>query len=190
MIALGNDVVDLTEAPRNGENYYHRLIQVAFSSQEMDQLSSRFSLEIKCAILWSAKEAAYKSLKKCGNTMEFSPKEMSVLVPNQDGLELQGIVQTKEHKFVLSTSISEGWVHSLTYLMSADVPTFQVIACEKDPVSQSRIVREQALHHFKSADAIEKNQQGIPQFFRQGVLVPNELSLSHHHQVAAFAFQS
>ena len=188
MIALGNDVVDLHETPRNGDKYYYRLIQTAFTSDEMDQLPGNFTLKLACAVLWSAKEAAYKSLKKLGLVQDFNPKDIRVHSLGIHPTEIEGVVTYKEISLKLKISYNEDWVHSTTFFAERD-RKWAVVRCDNNYRAQTLAARKAALEHYHLADKIDKTD-GIPVLMADGKRLPNELSLSHHGQFAAFALES
>ena len=188
MIALGNDVVDLHETPRNGDKYYYRLIQTAFTSDEMDQLPGNFTLKLACAVLWSAKEAAYKSLKKLGILEKFIPKDLHVHSLTFHETEVEGTVSYKELSLKLKISYNDDWVHSTTFMMERE-NKWAVVRCDNNYRAQTLAARKAALEHYHLADKIDKTD-GIPVLMADGKRLPNELSLSHHGQFAAFALES
>lgn len=188
MIALGNDVVDLHETPRNGDVYYYRLIQTAFLSDEMDQLPGNFTLKMACAVLWSAKEAAYKSLKKLGVLEKFIPKGLHVHSLSFHASEIEGTVSYNDLSLKLKVSFNDDWVHSTTFMTERD-RKWAVVRCDKNYRAQGLAARKAALEHYHLADKIDKTE-GIPVLMADRKRLPNELSLSHHGQFAAFVLES
>jgi phosphopantetheinyl transferase (holo-ACP synthase) len=187
MIALGNDVVDLNEVPRNGERYYQRLIQSAFIPEELDDLPAHLSLQLKCALLWSAKEAAFKSIKKLKLVSDFTPKDIHVRFLRFDLSEAIGRVHAYGTDLHLRVAFNENWVHTLTQLRDDLLEASQVVACDANYLAQFTEVRNAALRDFAMADEVAKSTEGVPILKARGKKLSNELSLSHHGHFAAYA---
>lgn len=191
MIALGNDVIDLAETPRNGLRYYRRLQSYAFSAQELEQFRLNRNLPEQLAIGWSVKEAAYKSVTKLIGRKQTVPKSFHFEVISETPNFLTSSVRFEDFILQAETSLTDFHVHSLCYLVRPRAGLVVGIGTtQPDYKNQSSDVRTLALQAMTNADRIRKSVDGVPYFERGGKPLATELSLSHHGRWVAFAYQS
>lgn len=75
---IGNDVIDLRAAHNRGRADHARLLARVLTANERAQLLADDGGDAGFALLWSAKEAAYKALKKARPTLVFAPGRWQV----------------------------------------------------------------------------------------------------------------
>ena len=75
---IGNDVIDLRAAHNRGRAGHARLLARVLTANERAQLLADDGGDAVFALLWSAKEAAYKALKKARPTLVFAPGRWQV----------------------------------------------------------------------------------------------------------------
>jgi len=190
MIALGNDVIDLAEKPRNGAKYYRRMQSYAFAQEELAQFQFKRDVPESVAIGWSIKEAAYKSVVKLIGKERIAPRDFFFEITSEAPARLTCVVHHRDLVLHAETALAGGYVHTVSFLPNAHAFVLGVGISLPDYQSQSINVRTLALQSMTCADAIAKNKEGVPYFERAGERMVNELSLSHHGRWVAFAYQS
>jgi len=112
---IGNDIVDL-----NLDNVLEKYLKTRFvnrvlASVEMEYLDLSADPGLLLWYLWTAKEAAYKAMKKFNSDTVFSHKEFKVIIANPN--DFLSLINKKAHiKYgdeiiVLDWQSSSDWVH-------------------------------------------------------------------------------
>jgi len=191
MIALGNDVVDLNWHPKNGIRYFDRLASYAFTSTEHGKLSKYISTTEGKMLLWSIKEASYKSVVKLGCSSRFIPKDFYL-----KGIELkQGFYYSTichgDNCLISKSIVEKDKVHSITVNASSDLDqvTFNDQLILTDNYSeQSKSVRSLFKKDLSNPSiSFLKNELGVPYVMLDGSISSMEISFSHHGKVVGYA---
>jgi len=128
-LLIGNDIVYLKAARLGGKDQHQAFLNKILSAEEQQILRTSDSPALTLWKFWSAKEAAYKILKKLEPQMVFSPTNLHV--------QESGIVKTP----VADLKVS--WTYDSEYLHCVAVPTNQactpLIAVEQ----QSAVIQNQ-----------------------------------------------
>lgn len=189
MLALGNDIVDLQERPKNGAKYFQRLLKYAANASELPLLSNiSCELKVRSGLVWAIKESAYKSSNKLGNRERFKPKSFVITSLSLDGSSVHGEVSFKKSALTFEGVIFETHLHVWTFISKSCVKASHAISA-KDRRGQSSDVRQLALDSAGIEDAfIEKDVNEIP-WIKHPEKGKIEVSLSHHGRHVACAHQ-
>jgi len=116
---VGNDLIDLDAAHNRGRSQQPRFLQKIFSVAECAQLADQNAGDFGFALLWSAKEAAYKAAKKAQPHLVFAPRRWSVSIESLlPGLaDRHGRVQIDEQTQVaVQWQSAAHWLHCMALL--------------------------------------------------------------------------
>jgi len=72
-LTLGNDLIDFRARHNRGRAEQPRLLARVLTARERTQLADEAADDVGFALLWSAKEAAYKAAKKADPALVFAP---------------------------------------------------------------------------------------------------------------------
>jgi len=194
MIALGNDVVDIDWDPKNGNQYFDRLASYAFSIPEQHQLSLYLSTNEGIMLLWSIKEACYKSAVKLGHSGRFNPREFSIRnIEKNDGFFYSDICQANNCLKGRSV-IEEGKIHSITISKQHH---FEEVKVNDERISSDNYNEQhQAVRNLLRKDlsfwhdgpiTFSKNVAGVPFVLADGEALETDISFSHHGKVVGYA---
>ncbi len=189
MLALGNDIVDLLERPKNGTKYFQRRLKYAANVSELPLLSNiSCELKVRSGLVWAIKESAYKSSNKLGNRQRFNPKLFTISALSIEGKIVAGEVYYKETALIVEGSICPTHLHVWTSLSPSRVKADCTVS-SMDGSAQSFHARQLALDSggFTGAVVI-KDVDGIP-WIHHPARKKLELSLSHHGSYVACAHQ-
>ena len=201
---IGNDVVDLCDRDADSATFSARFDERVFAPSERSRIAMSADPETCRWRMWSAKEAAYKAARKADPTVIFSPKRFEVRFSETDSqgaeiclgstnpsrIEVQFFFDGSS---VHAVALAPGWKHARV-----------VHGCERvsaDSMGASRsfgpgsAARRLALQRLARAlefrrDQLEiRREDRIPVLFENGRPVAGNLSLSHHGEWVAFAFE-
>lgn len=201
---IGNDVVDRCDPDAESASYSPRFDERVFAPSEKRILAQAADSETHRWLIWAAKEAAYKAHRKIEPNTFFSPKNFEV--------ELS---ETAPECAVVNARTEPGAVFEVRFFLDGSaihavalyrewVEADVVHGCDRmtlghsqtsAPETPSRAVRRFALERLASVlgranDELEIRKEGrIPFLFENGRRVIGNLSLSHHGQWLAFAFE-
>jgi phosphopantetheinyl transferase (holo-ACP synthase) len=116
---VGNDVVDLAEAHNRGRAGRARLVDRVVTAAERDLLQRETEADRGFALLWSAKEAAYKAARKRDPTLVFAPRRWQVEVgpPTPSPQSRAGRVTIDAGtQAMVRWEHGEGWLHCVALL--------------------------------------------------------------------------
>ena len=187
MIALGNDVVDLSIAPKNGWNYFKRLKSYAFFDEECQLKESKdVSTKAFMQTLWAMKEAVYKSSVKEGNRRRFVPKDFLISSWVKSTEQISASVHWGSVSFNAIATLTSDYVHVLSKLPESKLDfKYEVRTCERTPSANLR----RALIECHPGYQVNKDENGVPWLISTHGIT-KEVSISHHGRFVAFAFQS
>jgi hypothetical protein len=185
---IGNDVVDLRdEETRPGRNH-PRFDARVFAPAERRWLAGR-SAPAGRWLLWAAKEAAWKALRRLDPRIVFSPSRFLVVLES----ESSGWVSCGGVRLELAVAVEEGAVHAIARLPL--VPAASVVAAARRGVEgddPSAAVRRFAVESIAGRREIPERELHVDTRGRIPELAIGDralapLSLSHHGEVIGFA---
>lgn len=186
---IGNDIVDLEFAKRNSRWQEQRFLDKLFTSEEQDFIRSDDQQFQNIWRLWTMKESVYKITSRAEGKIRFNPTDFKCIVLDSNQGQVfyknQSIATatTTDKNFIQTTACSNPqWISKLFQFSSLDYPTQH---------SESLLQAIKAYATYKNvvdkSVAVIKNSTGIPQFYMNGHLQPEQLSLTHHGYYGAFA---
>jgi len=188
---VGNDVVDLSDPESSRGANHLRFDRRVFTPEELEALSIEYSDVQRRWILWSAKEATYKAVRRGCAEIAFSPARFVVELDRS----LCGSVAIGDRRWPVRVQIGAECVHAVVSANESFVGTLsssrRLTSAELgDP---SHAVRRFAIASIAEALGvtasdlrIEKNGR-IPQLIVAREAAPVALSLSHHGAYMGFA---
>ncbi len=193
---IGNDIIDLDEASKHRPQYYERLKRSSFAEDEWlfpDLPDGNIGLWL----LWSLKEATYKSLVQADwDGRRFYPNDFRVTSLKRNTNDFIAEIVFKNRVVRTTTSIQKQFLHTVTQPENDLRTRSTYFECPGDDYErQSGEVRNQAIGALAdSLDldpdliSIKKNEDQVPQFYVNGVYLSSvDLSLSHHGRYGAYA---
>ena len=191
---IGNDVVDLTDPEAQSGATHPRFDGRVFARSELQMLGASGAPNRLRWMLWAAKEAAYKAVKKMDPRAVFSPSKFVVQLDETlrgevscEGRTLQVALceeATSVHAIATSDVLPESRILSGTHEIEGEV---------LDPDLPSEAAREFAIRELASALHVPSNSLAIakrgrvPTLLHDGESTGIDLSLSHHGRVVGFA---
>ncbi len=173
---IGNDIVWLADERNRGRSADRRLLDRILTPQERLLVSVSDDPDRRLWSLWAAKEAAYKSWSQ-EYSGAFSPSRFCVEVhPERGARVVLGAWST-----AVSWAHGADWVHAL-----AGTGTVRIAVIDGNG---SAAVRALAVSTLREAGGPEAEVRGRPpRFFRDGLDLGLDLSLSHDGPYGAVAF--
>lgn len=193
---IGNDIIDLEEASKHRPQYYKRLKTSGFTEDEW-LIHDLPHGNVGLWLLWSLKEATYKSLVQDDwDGRRFYPKDFCVTSLKQNTNDFTAETVFKNRVVRTTTSIRKTFLHTVTQPENDLKTRLECFECSGDDYEkQSGSVRNKAIAALaESLDievsniSIKKNEDQVPQFFKNEVYLSSvDLSLSHHGRYGAYA---
>jgi phosphopantetheinyl transferase (holo-ACP synthase) len=187
---VGNDVVDLADPEVRSGPAHPRFDARVFAPVEREALRTSGEPNRLRWMLWAAKEAAYKLLKKHDPKLAFSPARFVVAL---DG-PLRGQVVHARRTLCVSLRIDADALHAVATndaRYAARVVSAVGVAPEPlDPSTAARALAVQTLAErlgLPSTAFRLGRRARIPTLEVAGLAAPLDLSLSHHGRFVAFA---
>lgn len=188
---LGNDVVDLNDPETWPGARHARFDARVFGRAERDAIARSADGEALRWMLWAAKEAAYKALRRARPDTVFSPRRFAATLA-ADGT---GRVRHADRQLAVRVERDDARVHAL----AADALEPDALAgCARidagapDPGRAARAlalrVIARRLHLHPSVLRVERRGRA-PQLLIAGAEHASTLSLSHHGAWVAFAWR-
>ena len=215
LISTGNDIVDLDiiNSARTCEKKFYSKILADSEILLYERKFSHLAFDIYVWLLWSAKESAYKYLKRLKPDMVFSPTKFLVTqllfpegypITNFDITQIEetgftrelikGIINFDVNQLHFRSILKKEFVMSVVNEDNFDGVSWGIKLIDKfDPEYQSKAVREFVLNrlkrHFSNDIIINKNQHGIPVIVLPDEKISIPVSLSHHNHFVAYSFK-
>lgn len=192
---IGNDIVDLTDPEARPEGMHPRFDSRVFVRSESDLIRASGAPDRLRWMLWAAKEAAYKALKKIAPHTIFSPRRFVVLLNET----LRGKVICAENTLPIQIWEEAGSVHAIaTTEDSLDARVLsgtETLESDRalDAEFPSEAVRALAIRELSQCLGVPREELAItrrariPTLLRNGQSTDIDLSLSHHGRLVAFA---
>ena len=192
---IGNDIVDLTDAESNPKGVHPRFDARVFASSELELISSSGAPDRLRWMLWAAKEAAYKALKKIAPNTIFSPRRFVVKLNET----LRGNVTCDEKTLAVQVWEEVDSVHAIA--TTEEILDKQILSGTEtlepedavDAEFPSQAARSLAIRELAERLGVPGEELSITRFGRVPTLLHNgestniDLSLSHHGKLVAFA---
>ena len=190
--SVGNDVIDLGDPEARPDGCHARFDSRVFALSELEALAaSAVPVRLRW-ILWAAKEATYKVVKKQDRATVFSPRRFVVTLLGGT----QARVVFDEQSFAVELDVGERYVHAVTTVPDL-APRVVVTAVERlawgSTTCPGSAVRTLAIATLAPrlgiavAELSVARDGRIPHLQRAGVALATDLSLSHHGRFVAFA---
>lgn len=205
MAFIGNDIVDLTDPGNIGKSGDKRFLQRVFTPPERECIAAAGDPDTMMWALWSAKETAYKVVRKMNPAAASTPRLYPVLLsPDDQKRTLSGMVCTPHGPVVIRVSVAAEYVHCIGSTSPRDILDYVLWSVEHlspaagsdcDPsmaVRMSARLRLATLLHALAADIEirrfqDNNGWGPPRSYLNGNPAPFDLSLSHDGAFIAYA---
>jgi phosphopantetheinyl transferase (holo-ACP synthase) len=115
---VGNDLIDFAAAHNCGRAQRPRLVERVLTVAERDRLKLVGGGDRGFALLWSAKEAAYKAARKHHPALAFAPRRWQVEVgaPAASPHPLAGSVALADTRVAVRWQHGDGWLHCVALL--------------------------------------------------------------------------
>ncbi|WP_214070890.1 4'-phosphopantetheinyl transferase superfamily protein [Mucilaginibacter sp. dw_454] len=197
MISAGNDIVALKAVDQQrtqSHAFYSKFITPAeFGLHNLDEIT----LVNFVWLLWSAKESAYKYLKRNNPDLIFAPakltvQKLSILNTSKKGENAHHLYKGEigEGDMVLPflSTINDDFI--ATVIDQGDVQWAVKQIDNSDHKSQSKAVRSFLLDGLKISDVlIEKHPAGYPILIKDGRELDIAVSFAHHDSYISYCYQ-
>ncbi|MBW1685364.1 MAG: 4-phosphopantetheinyl transferase family protein [Deltaproteobacteria bacterium] len=187
---VGNDVVDLADPEVRSGPAHPRFDARVFAPVEREALRTSGEPNRLRWMLWAAKEAAYKLLKKCDPKLAFSPARFVVAL---DG-SLRGEVVHAKRTLCVSLRTEADALHAVaTNDAHYAARVVSAVGVAPEPLDPSTAVRALAVRTLAERLGLPSTafrlgrRARIPTLEVAGLAAPLDLSLSHHGRFVAFA---
>lgn len=181
---VGNDLVCLSSWSTRPNNRHERYLKKTFTPKERDIIAvSRFSL--MDALLWSAKEAAFKVYMQLHPSKErfYAPKLFEVNLTYCDEVKANGSVYAYKQAFSFSSQINAEYVFTQASTSERLLKHIQQKIYETQP-SRSRVME----HAEYGTLTFINNHSGIPEPFNEKGQKMGSASVSHDGKWEALSF--
>lgn len=187
---IGNDIVDLEDPETRPESLHPGFDRRVFSPAEAAALAASVDPDAERWVLWAAKEAAYKTLRRLDPKTTFSPRAFEVDRGGAGGT----VVRWRDRVLPIEIERRPGGVHALARL--PETPREQIVwgASDTSGGDASRDVRELArrtvaseLGRDEREVRVERHPGEAPLLHWDPEAAPLPISLSHHGRLVAFA---
>lgn len=208
MCLVGNDIVDLRDFRARKKSKDNRFVQRVFLPAEQSMIFAFVSPDTMLWALWAAKETAYKAVSKANHGITSAPSRYEVKIRPKN-FSCSGHVLTPRGKVFIKIIIAKNHVHCVgvtdgsAHLEKTIHGTGKIPPCHKSDASavESAFVRKIAakamgVHLGLDPDCIRiirfktRNGLGPPKVYINGEKTRIDLSMSHDHGFAAYAFTS
>lgn len=187
---IGNDIIDLKFANINSRWREPRFLDKLFTEEEKDFILRDANHFRHIWLLWSMKESVYKIYFRERKLSIFNPKSFHCNVIS----ETSGTVSFENDIVHTTSKITSNIIYTTAELQDTLHLKQDFLLKGNSLKAKSEALREKAITAFaefksipKTSVSIEKNDFGAPQFFLNGKLQNNFLSLTHHGQYGGFA---
>jgi phosphopantetheinyl transferase (holo-ACP synthase) len=186
---IGNDIVYLGFAKLNSRWQEQRFLDKLFSAEEQDYILSDGKRFQNIWRLWSMKESVYKIISRANGIVRFNPKDFKCLVKDTTqghvvfGNTVISTLTETQSKFIQTTAFLEkDWTSEVFQLLHSDFKWQQIQSYQRAVKAYAHLMK---VSH--QTVKIIKNKTGVPQFYIDGSLQPEHMSLTHHGHFGAFA---
>lgn len=186
---IGNDIIDFEFAKRHSRWKEQRFLDKLFSTEEQKFILSDSRRFENIWRLWSMKESAYKIISRTDDLVRYNPKDFECSITNA----ITGKVIFENTSILTCTEMDLKFLQTIAFLncswvckvFSIDYPDTQ---CQHNKTYQIAIKAFANLKNWSYVGIeIRKNRIGVPEFYTNGVLQPEHLTLTHHGHFGAWA---
>jgi phosphopantetheinyl transferase (holo-ACP synthase) len=194
---IGNDIVDLEFLDQPLYQHVRHLRRVC-SLTEARMVRDSADPSVRLAVVWAAKEAAYKLISRMRPDCHFVPRHFATQFEDSQDRDaaLEGRVAFEELDVRVRVSITPRWVHAVATFEAPLAIRLAVAPVEEYCVSGSSAQRESAAVRKLAKDLLEQsglvgatiaNKGKIPSVVSDRGDANISLSLSHHGAFVAAA---
>lgn len=173
---IGNDIIDLSLAKTQSNWQRPRFLEKQFTKHEIQTIRKAENPFLLVWRFWSMKEAAYKVVVQQQNRRFFAPKKFACEIQS----ETRGLVKFEGHEFTTQTQTTHEFIYT-----SIGKATFQSIGPKADEQEILKCI-ERKLGIPSTQLTIKRNPIGVPHLFRNGELISNSFTKTHHGMYEAF----
>ncbi|MCJ8210504.1 4'-phosphopantetheinyl transferase superfamily protein [Mucilaginibacter sp. RS28] len=212
MISVGNDIVDLhaIDQSRTSDPRFYPKILSATEQQLYQRFAARLPMWLWVWLLWSAKEAVYKYLKRHEPTLVFSPAKIVIteitgeFTPTTSFGEMVSQIGASQLSITILSTFQNRQFTTRSCISNNCIATFLTDDFDRlhwgieqiahdDYKSQSAAVRAFATKnlstYFTSRPiTIKKSTIGYPEVYFGDSPLPIPLSFAHHGNYVSYAF--
>lgn len=116
---IGNDLIDLCAAHNRGRAHSARLLDRTLTRGERDRMARERAGDLGFALLWSAKEAAYKAARKHDPSLVFAPRRWEVEVDSLAALRdgpMAVVDLGSDTRVTVRWQQGDGWLHCVALI--------------------------------------------------------------------------
>lgn len=131
----GNDLVDLDAGHNRGRAAQPRFLARTLTVAERDRLVLARDADHAFALLWSAKEAAYKAVRKRERALVFAPRRWQVDVDSltASAHDRRGRVTIGDERVDVQWQQGDGWLHCIALLGGRPALLDHAVATAAEP---------------------------------------------------------
>ena len=178
---IGNDLIDIQWAKSQSNWQRKGFLEKQFADTEIVEILSSENPFLQVWLFWSMKEAAYKCYAKEFQKRFFAPKKFVCTMIDKN----TGIVSIDQHRYFSKSEIAPMFIHTVSQKNEVEISTSEMFLMN-EKVNQTLFVQQQILAKFSKADAIQKNELGIPFLYQKDKKLALSISISHHGKFGAF----
>jgi phosphopantetheine--protein transferase-like protein len=187
---IGNDIVDLKQIASNWKR--PRFLEKVFTQEEQQLICSSENQHQMVWLLWSMKEAAYKTHMQQYGGRFFNPKRLVCELISED----KGIVKIDSDIYFSDSTITEDYIYTIAKRDHNQEVTTSIFRSEPSPYSiQSDVLKWcvlQSISETKNLDvkvlSIKKTEIGVPEVFMNSEKLQIPFSLTHCGRFSGFVF--
>ncbi len=187
---IGNDIIDLHLAKINSRWKEQRFLDKLFTEKEQAFIFRDDFRYRNIWIVWSMKESAYKVFSRNFETPIFNPKSFQCHLIS----ETKGSVSFGGQSIDTTSNVHENFIYTTAHPSNSCKVSEYVFFNNLSPRLQHQQLKGRAIKafaHLKSITSnsisVRKNHLGVPQFYVNGNIQSEALSLTHHGNYGGFA---
>lgn len=196
---IGNDIIDLAEAKVKSSWKRRGFLEKIFTEEEQSFILKSDYPETMVWLFWSMKESAYKAYLQQNKKFLFHPLKFNCTVLHQVNYNYDGEVWIENQKYITHSCISNKFISTIALKENSggsNILNDYIKFSDKNYKTQqqeiySALVKkftETANRHLINLE-IKKDEFGIPHLYGNDLLINCSISLSHHGEYGAYAFQ-
>lgn len=187
---IGNDVVDLAKSSKSWQE--KRFQAKVYSAAEQDLISRSTNRHQMAWLLWSMKEAAYKIFVQQKGIRSFHPTQLKCCLKSTT----TGTVTFDQHSFFTTSTLAEGYIHTIARLNTAVDYQSEVVEIEDGTYEGKRqFLRRSFIKTIAEKTgfdlptlAISKNSVGVPFVLHNNHPLPIRFSFTHCGNYGGYAY--
>lgn len=118
---VGNDVIDMLAAHNRGRAQQSRFLGRVLTESEREWLVLAGDGDRRFALLWAAKEAAYKAAKKRDANLVFAPRRWQVEwdAARMSSVRAASVIIAADTRIAVQWEEGDGWLHCIAFIGAA-----------------------------------------------------------------------